>query len=173
MHECPTAHPGWRFSIRELLLLTAAVAAFLAWAGLLFQRSRPFARTTIPDKVCSHEVMRTICKSIGHDPNSHSTGGGGSSNTHAVNRSYDCQIDLPAELRDRFMVAYQQHVRAVLDADADRVAGAGTSRDGNGLRGFSFEYEKGATHGTVIVRCAPGENELSLFVFVHEYDTRR
>jgi hypothetical protein len=167
------ASQSWRFSIRELLLLTAAVAAFLAWAGLLFQRSRPFARTTIPDKVCSHALMRTICKSIGHEPNSYSTGGGGSSNMHAANRSYDCHIDLPGDLRDKFMVAYNQHVLAVLDAEADRVAGAGTSRDGKGLRGFSFEYEQGSTHGTVIVRCAPSEKELSLFVFVHEYDTGR
>jgi len=163
----------WRFSIRELLLLTAAVAAFLAWAGLLFQRSLPFQRTTIPDTVGDFQNIRAICTKLGHRPASYSSGGGGSSNMYATIRSYDCQVDLPAKLRGQFMANYREHIRATLAKLADRVGGAGSISDGRGLKGFDYEYDKGRVHGTVVVRSTSGDDGLSLFIFVHEYDSRR
>ena len=173
MSEQPSAGRWWRFSIRELLLLTAAVAAFLAWAGLLFQRSRPFTRTAIPDKIGNVQAMRDACQTIGHPLRSYSSGGGGSSDMHATTRTFDSNLDLPAELRGAFMTAFRKQVFAILVKEADRVYGEGTSRDGQGLRGFELTYEKGSAHGRVIVRTQTGEKELSVLVFVHEYDTRR
>ncbi|HZN33662.1 MAG TPA: hypothetical protein VFB80_07575 [Pirellulaceae bacterium] len=163
----------WRFSIRELLLLTAAVAAFLAWAGLLYQRSLPYQRTTIPDTIGNFQDVRTICAKIGHRPASYSSGGGGSSNMYATIRSYDCQVDLPAKLRGQFMADYREHIRATLAKLADRVGGAGSISDGRGLQGFSYEYAEGRVHGTVVVRSSSRDDGLSLFIFVHEYDSRR
>lgn len=168
----PVHHRWWRFSIRELLLLTAAVGAFLAWAGLLYQRSRPYQRTAIPDRIGSAQDIQTICQALMHRIGSYSSGGGGSSNMYATTRTFDSQIDLPANLRGPFMDAYRKHVRSVLDKQADGVWGAGSSSDGSGLRGFEFEYAKGSTRGTIVARCASAGDEFSLFVFVHEHDRR-
>ena len=41
-----------------------------------------------------------------------------------------------------------------------------------GLRGFDFEYSQGNTRGIVVMRCASGD-DLTLFVFVHEHDSRQ
>jgi hypothetical protein len=162
----------WRFSIRELLLLTAAVGAFLAWAGLFYQRSRPYERTAVPDRIANFQDIQAICASLGHKPASYSSGGGGSSIRYGTIRSYDCQIDLPAKLRSDFLVAYRQHVRTLLEKNAQSVRGAGSQSDGSGLRGFDFEYTQGRCRGTVVVRSAAGTDGLTLFVFVHEYDVR-
>jgi hypothetical protein len=91
---------------------------------------------------------------------------------HSTTRTYDCQIDLPLQLRGAFMQAYKDHVRAVLDKHADSVFGAGTTSDGVGLRGFDFEYTKGRVHGTIAVRSVSGDQELSLFIFVHEHKSQ-
>jgi len=162
----------WRFSIRELLLLTAAVAAFLAWAGLLFQRSRPYEPTRIPDLVGNFQNVRTICESLGHRTSSFMSGGGGGSNMHETTRTHDCRIDLPANLRGEFMTAYRQHVLGVLEREADKVWGAGTTSGYGGLSAFDLEYSKGNTRGHVIVRSAAGGEDLTLLVLIHEHDTK-
>jgi hypothetical protein len=162
----------WRFSIRELLLLTAAAAAFLAWAGLMFQKSRPYVRTRVPDLVGNAQDARAICLALGHRSSSSSSSGGGGSNPYETTRSYDFHIDLPADQRGAFMAAYRDHIKGVLDKEADKVWGAGSASDGGGLRSFDYEYAKDRTHGKVVVRCASG-GDLTLFVFVHEHDTRR
>ena len=162
----------WRFSIRELLLLTAAVAAFLAWAGLLFQRSRPYEPTRIPDLVGNFQGVRTIAESLGHRTSSYTAGGGGGSSMHETTRTYDIRIDLPGKLRGPFMTAYRDHVRVVLQKEADDVSGGGTTSGFAGLSAFDFHYSKGNTRGTVIVRSMTGVEELSLLVLIHEYDTR-
>ena len=163
----------WRFSIRELLLLTAAVAAFLAWAGLVFQRSRPYEPTRIPDLVGNFQDVRAICQSLGHDASSYTVGGGGGSNPHETTRTHDIAIDLPANLRSAFMSAYREHMRTVLEKEADSVYGAGTTSGYGGLSAFEFEYAKASTQGHVIVRSVSGEKGLTLLVLIHEYDTRR
>jgi len=151
------------------LLLTAAVAGFLAWGTLLYQRTRPFRPTNIPSRLSQFDDVRVICKALGHNVSSYSSGGGGSSGMHATTRNYDVQIDLPSQLRGQFMQSYRQHVHALLQKETNSVWGAGTMSDGQGLRGFDFEYAQGSTRGIVAVRSASGDDGLTLLIFVHEH----
>lgn len=155
------------------MLLTAAVAGFLAWANLFYQRSRPYQRTPVPDQIGNQGEIRDICFRLGHQFSSYSAGGGGSGGMHSTTRTYDCRLDLPKELRGRFMEEYKDHIRALLDKHAGSVSGGGTTRDDEGLRDFEFDYAKGSTSGTVIIRSLSSDTELSLLIFVHEYDDKR
>jgi len=148
------------------------VAAFLAWAGLLFQRSQPYRPTSIPNDIGSFQYILAILQSLGHRPASYSSSGGGGSDMHHTTRTYDVRIDLPAKERGAFMTAFRQHMRTLLEKDADKFWGAGSSSDGVGLRGFDFSYAKGNTRGTVSVRSTSSGEDLSLLVLVHEHDTR-
>jgi hypothetical protein len=169
----PTADfPIWRFSIRELLLLTAAVAAFLAWAGLFYQRHKPYQRTKVPDEIGRLEVLLEISRSLGHKTSTTSSGGSGKSDMYSTGRTFDISLDLPRELRGQFMEAYLEHVRKVLAQHATSSTGAGTVRDELGLRAFEFDYSSGPTRGSIYVRSMGGNGELSLFIFVHEQDSR-
>jgi len=101
------------------------------------------------------------------------SGGGGGSNMHETTRTYDIRIDLPAKLRGAFMTDYREHVRGVLQKEADSMSGAGATSGYAGLSAFEFEYSKGNTRGHVIVRSAAGTEDLTLLVLIHEHDTRR
>ena len=160
---------NWQFSIRELLLLTAAVAAFLAWAGLFYQRSQPFRRTAIPDRLANFDALQAICVSLGHPASTYSAGGGGSSDMHASTHSYELQLSFPPSRRGELMEAYREVVRDTLAKNADHFSGAGSTSDGTGLRGFEFSYSRGQTQGSVFVRCSDAKDEIDLFLFVHEY----
>ncbi|HEX5104397.1 MAG TPA: hypothetical protein VFV87_11330 [Pirellulaceae bacterium] len=168
----PPRPSPWRFSIREIMLLTAAVAGFLAWANLAYQRSRPYRRTPIPDTVGRFDDIQRICTEIGHRASSLSSGGGGSGDPYTTTRTYECRIDLPKPLRPEFMKRYRERLRAMLDKHAENVSGAGTTSDGTGLRGFEYDYRQGRARGTVIVRTSGSDEDFFLFLFIHEFDGR-
>jgi hypothetical protein len=149
------------------------VAALLAWLNLLYERSRPYQRTPIPDLVGDFSDLQALCRLLGHQTPSYTAGGGGSSGPQGTTRTFDCRVNLPLRLREQFIQTYRQRIRAVLDKHAESVFAAGTTSDGTGLRGFDFEYTKGRIHGTVAVRCASSEQDLSMLIFVHEHDARR
>lgn len=170
----PTADfPFWRFSIRELLLLTTAVAAFLAWAGLFYQRHKPYQRTKVPDEIGRLEVLLEISRSLGHPTSTTSSGGSGKSDMYSTSRTFDITLDLPDELRGPFMEAYLAHVRKILAEHATNASAGGTTRDEWGLRDFEVDYSSGPTRGSIYVRSMGGSRELSLFIFLHEHDSRR
>jgi hypothetical protein len=159
----------WRFSIREIMLLTAAIAGFLAWSILYYQRSRPYERTSIPDRLSTMDDVQTICAKLGYRPSSYSAGGGGSSGFRSTTRTYDCRIDLAQDLRQPFMQAYREHVRRVLWTHASDVSARGTTSDGRVMRDFEFEYTQGRTRGFVAIRSTSSDKELALFIFIHEH----
>jgi hypothetical protein len=159
----------WRFTIREIMLLTAAVAGFLAWANLFYQRSKSYQRTAIPDHLGNFDKVQAICRSLGHHIASYSGGGGGSSGPHGTTRTYDCEIDLPRNLHGEFMQAYREHILEVLVKHSKSVSGGSTSRGNQGLRAFNLEYDKGKTHGTVAVRSMANDNGLTMLILVHEH----
>jgi hypothetical protein len=169
----PADFSFWRFSIRELLLLTAAVAAFLAWAGLFFHQNRPYQRTKVPDEIGRLEVLLEISRKLGHSTSTTSSGGSGRSDMYSTSRTFDIMLDLPRELRGPFMEAYLAHVREILAKHATSSSAGGTTRDEWGLRDFEFDYSTGTTRGSIYVRSMGGNGELSLFIFLHEHDSRR
>jgi hypothetical protein len=162
--------PGasWRFTIREIMLLTAAVAAFLAWANLAYRRSRPYQRTSIPDRLNMRDIQ-AICAAIGHQTSSYSSGGGGSSDRHSTTRTFECHLDLPANLQPQFMTKYREHLRSVLQEHAGSLTGGGMTRNNAGIQGFEIDYSQGRTQGTVIVRSAGRDGDLYLVMFVQEF----
>lgn len=163
------ARAPWRFTIRELLLLTAAVGAFLAWANLYYQRERVYRETPIPRQLSDMGRVLTICKEIGAPSSSHTTGGSGSSGTEGGEYVRDITIEMPTRFRGAFMHAFRTHVWTILKEHANQSWGAGTSSDGLGLRGFQYRYSKGDVRGSVFVRCHDGTENLTLFVFIQEH----
>ena len=58
----------WRFSLRELLLLMLAIAAFLGWGRAIYQRYKPFVPTPFASKLDLHADIRDIRKELGEEP---------------------------------------------------------------------------------------------------------
>jgi hypothetical protein len=163
------ARAPWRFTIRELLLLTAAVGAFLAWANLYYRREKPFRETPIPRQLSDKKVILAICNGVAAPSPSYTGAGDGSSGTEGCEYVRDVRIEMPRQLRGAFMNAYRNHVWRIINEHADQSWGAGTHSDGRGLYGFHYRYSKGDVRGSVFVRCHDGAENITLFVFIQEH----
>src|SRR5262245_51574636 len=97
----------WRFTLRELLLLMLAVAAFLGWGGLLYQQFRTFEPTPFfTNNESWARDIREICEELGETGVKQASGSSTKSvGTLAVSRTTVCTIPLPPAKRTQFLHA--------------------------------------------------------------------
>src|SRR3970040_1896428 len=108
--EEPTApaarRPLWRFSIRELLLLTTAVAALVGLWLAPYRQSRPYQSSLWIESYGQSQHLRTIAASAGCAQNLQVNGGGGASGSGLERfKSFRYRLAIPKPLAGRFLAA--------------------------------------------------------------------
>src|ERR1044072_9214548 len=97
----PARRSFWRFSLRELLLLMVAVAAFLGWGGLLYQQYRAFEPTPFfaNNQTWQQDVV-AIYRQLGDDAFQRASGSTTECNgTASASRTFVYNIPLPPTQR--------------------------------------------------------------------------
>src|SRR5437763_11787284 len=114
MDQAPSRRPSiWRFSLRELMLLMLAAAAFFGWGALLvrhfwFFKPTPFFTSNESwqgDVIAIYEELGEPAFTTAPGTTMHSEG------SSAVQRTIVVRLPLPPEKRAAFLKAMQQHAR--------------------------------------------------------------
>ena len=159
----------WRFSIRELLLLTTAVAALVAVFLAYYRDSQPFQSSHLIDNFGTGTHIRRVAASVHPQTAIINGGGGGGGNSEARTLSYGYTIELPKAARGPFMAQLERDAQTMLSKD--RPASHGTI---SGDKDFTFSYHGGPSRGVLMVRrvdISDEEMDLSILIYEHE-DTR-
>lgn len=162
---------AWRFSIRELLLLTTTVAALVALFLAYYRDSQPLSHSLLIQEFGSEPHIRAATALL--DPQSAIIrgGGGSSGDGHAMTQEYGYSIKLPPALRAKFMA--QLHSDAQRMLNNDRPSYSGNTTGGNDLTGFTYSYHGGPSRGVIVVRrvdLSDREMHLSILIYEHEDD---
>ncbi|HEY2414169.1 MAG TPA: hypothetical protein VGI40_18135 [Pirellulaceae bacterium] len=159
----------WRFSLRELLLVTLAVAAFLGWGSLLYQQYHAFVPTSffVDNSDWSDDIV-AILNALGLpeariNAKAESYGNGPS----AAHRTIEQKLPLTKANCAAFLDEFQQRVLEKLSADNCRVrqtVGGGGSSD---VR--TVGYLRGPVAGAIhIFLSAAGDDQARLVIAMHE-----
>ena len=161
----------WRFSIRELLLLTTTVAALVAVFLAYYRDSQPFSRSMLSQEFGAGPQIRAAAAPLQPQIVLINGGGGGNGDQRTLTREYGYSIKLPRGVRGRFMTQLHSDAQKMLNKDRPRYVGGATG--GNDLAHFSYTYHGGASRGVVVVRrmdLSDEEMHLSIFIYEHEDD---
>jgi hypothetical protein len=160
-----------RFSIRELLLLTALVATLIALSSLHFQRQRRLHSTDVAKNVCRVEFWDDV---LGRLEMAGPVDGGPASDEpgdfYSRMAIWEFVIPVQVEDRERFMEAAESDVRRVVEnAECDVTRSHHFSRRGKTMW-FYHDYEKSTVQGRVMVVIEEEDPaKMWLSVFVQEY----
>jgi hypothetical protein len=162
----------WRFSIRELLLLTATVAALVALFLAYYQASQPFSPSVLNQEFGSGSHIRAAAAPL--HPQIvliHGVGAGGG-DQHALTQEYGYSISLPREVRGKFMARLHSDAQKMLNKD--RPSFSGSSSGGNDLAGFHYTYHGGPSRGVIVVRRTDlSDDEMHLSILIYEHEDAR
>ncbi len=161
----------WRFSIRELLLLTTAVATFVALFVTYYKRSLPFSESLLCKEFGKSEHIRAVAAPMARSPVINGGGGGGGNERNST-REFSYLIDIPRSLRANFMWKLEQEAQRMLKQDRPQYSGRMAWGGGN-PPGFSYSYQGGQSQGTIHVRKFDVSDErMELVIFIDEHDAR-
>jgi hypothetical protein len=163
---------AWRFSIRELLLLTTAVAAlvaaFLAW----YRDRQPFARSLLSQEFGTVMHIRTAAAPLYSQPVQINGGGGGSGDRHSQTIEYSYSIALPRDVRGQFMSRLNSDAHQMMSKDRSRYRGITTNIAD--LSDFSYTYHGGPSRGVIVVRRVDrSDDEMHLSILIYEHEDQR
>lgn len=114
----------FRFTIREILLATTAVAALLALARTYWKDSQPLHRTALTDQHFIPTEVEQFAKAKGFSRHfSHTGGGSGSAKFHQSIRSGKYSFDLPRALHDNLVHELRQSILDKIAAGGCRIRG--------------------------------------------------
>jgi hypothetical protein len=140
----------WRFSLRELMLVMLAVAGFVAWGVLLYERSQRFQPSAFFESAPAwRDDIRAALKEIG-EPGSASmpfavtTAGGPSAH---LSESYS--FPLAAANSATFHKAFRLQVRSRLTGAGCKILGEGQGSSGSSqvaVLSYRLESRAGAIH---------------------------
>jgi hypothetical protein len=164
---------AWRFSIRELLLLTTTVAAlvavFLAW----YRDSQPFARSLLSQEFGSGAHIRAAAAPLSSQPVLINGGGGGGGDGHTHTIEYGYSIVLPRDVRGQFMTRLHSDAQQMLSKDQKGCRGSSTG-GGDDLSDFSYSYHGGPSRGVIVVRRIDrSDDEMHLGILIYEHEDQR
>ena len=161
----------WRFSIRELLLLTTAVAALVAVVLAYYRDSQPFSRSQLSQEFGSGRHIREAAARLHSHVVLINGGGGGGGDQRTLTQEYGYSIGLPPAARGQFMAQLHSDAQKMLNKDRPRFTGSRTG--GNDLTHFSYSYHGGASRGVVVVRRTDlSDEEMQLTILIYEHEDR-
>jgi len=164
----PVRRSVWRFSLRELLLLMIAVAAFLGWGGLLYQQYRSFEPSPFfaNNQTWKQDVI-AVCQELGEETgiqlgvsSIESTG------TAAVTRTIVHRV--PASLpRAAVLDALVKRALVKMAADDCRTGSNGSGSDEK-TSSRVFLYERGPVGGVFEIWITDAGSEAIVTVQMRE-----
>lgn len=162
----------WRFSLRELLLLTTTVAVVAAFvANNLSRQPQPFSPSRLSAEFGQSGHLVSALKRAGQKNHVPFSGGGGRSghgNAMHADRMY--YLDVPPELRGPLMQQLEQDARAMLTKDQLEVRGTGKSKSGDIVTAFELAYYGAALQGHLAVRTINlSGDRIALLVYIYEH----
>ena len=167
----------WRFSVREILLTTTAIAAIIA----LLISNRPRQTSAMAQQFDPATILTQILKDENLQGRTHESSSGSCSSP--IELSKDFQIDLRdvsvTDVRSKVMLAFREDVRELIEQNGYKINGRSSSgiRD-NGkqqwtaLNSFSFKYKGQRIRGhlRVFTSFTGGDYDYpTLIIFLDEY----
>ena len=169
MHDAPQPRSSfWRFSLREMLLVMLAIAAFLGWGRAIYQRYKRFTPTPFLSQLDMSSEVILVRQQVGELPASWSSSSAGTSGgPRGYERDFRLTFPLSPDKGDAFIKGLQQRMRDRLDAHGCQIEGAGHGRTGN-TQEFRLRYVRDIVEGSLRVILIPGGDQARLLVFVEE-----
>jgi len=155
---------AWRFSLRELLLLMLAAAAFLGWGTLLYQRFGRFEPTPFFSNNESWiEDVRAVYEELGETKFEEPAGSMMESTGSAVaQRTMVFRLSLSPEKKRNFLAAFQKKVQERLTAEGCQLFG---NASGSGNSDVAIlGYRQGPIHGTFQVCVMRAGNDETVMI---------
>ena len=170
MESSRDRYPLFRFSSREMLLATVAVAAVVA----LFIQRRPFDTHAMLDSFDFRKSVRDACRDLGLAAQmaSSSSGGSGMEGGYYVESTVRLKQLSLEDAERQLMPELQRRFESLLARDAGTIhsRGQGGSENFQRLERFSFGYHRGTIRGFVRCYLFPDRNDsLRLLITMNEY----
>jgi hypothetical protein len=160
---------AWRFSIRELFLLTTAAAAVLALTLVLIDRRLPVPGSALASNFGAPSQVSTAAQTV--SPDSAVVGSWVDADRHG--RAFSCEyayvINLAPAQQGQLMGVLEADARGMLTKQGFAIE-AGSSGTSN-LHGFTLWYEGHSRRGFVVARrlnVGPEKMELSILIYEHD-----
>ena len=164
----PPRRSLWRFSLRELLLLMLAIAAFLGWGRAIYQqRPRPYVPTDFVDKLDLSSDLMAIREELKDNDFTWGTSSGGrTTQGERTEREFRYAFPLRPANHAPFMDALEQRLQAKVSASGCTRHGIGRSRSSE-FREFRLRYRQAKIHGSLRAILI-GDEKVHLLILVEE-----
>jgi hypothetical protein len=151
MEQMPkTGRYALRFSLRELLLLMLAAAAFIAWAALAYRSGRLKPTKFFTENETWETEVAAVLQELGEPSFSGAAGTTMHSEGTAANqRTFVFRIPLPEAKIDGFIGLFVKRVRSKLTAAGCKLAGGAAGSGANHVNVLG--YHTNAVSGTIQV----------------------
>ena len=172
------ASPWWRFSIREMLLLTTAVGAMVAVFVAYYRQSVPLVKSRLYEEFGTTEYLRAVGAPL-HSRPPQLLVTNGTTHTHegsdANCRVSERTLGLPHQSRPEFIRKLHQDAVGLIKTDHRSLVGElrnGQTKDD--LQGFTYRYRGGKTRGVLHVeRVDLSDEEMHLSIVIYEHADER
>jgi len=159
----------WRFSLRELLLLMLAAAAFVAWGILLYERSQRFHPSSLFEFAPYwREDIQIALSEIGENRSSTLPFAVTSADGPSAHRSESYSFPLAVASSDAFLKAFRSRMRQRLASAGYKILGEAAGNAG-ASQVTVMSYRLGARVGAVhICKLKNGNDQESVVITMHE-----
>jgi len=162
------ARSRWRFSIRELLLLTTTIAAVAAFVADQYRKTLPFHPTKLAAEFGQYDHIRHL---LNHIQPSRLVDSSGNTSDALIEREY--LIELPQTLHKELLERLNNDALEMLKKDGCKVRGHGRGRGDELIQTFQVKYSRQGMRGIVVFRLVRRSDDLAaLFILIYEQADR-